>query len=256
MGRVLERGDLFFFYRPRVEGDEADEAAGADDVQRFFFVLEPDGAQRLRQIVIGRKRLPDPESHERGWGVVALVTDDPAEMRRELEPTTYETKASETGTRGVRVLPEARPAGEARYAIVEHERHTHFAYALELPSEPGPVQRELRIKREASYIIAVRNPETPAPPGAGLTPRERADYPPEFLERFDGRRFSLVDPPSLLDFEGAELVLIGAAEDVSDDLDVDLDAESEALEHSDILHDLRLRLDELKTEPLERGTWR
>ncbi len=46
MGRVLERGDLVFFDRPRVEDDEADDVTvGVDDVERFFFVLEPDGAR-------------------------------------------------------------------------------------------------------------------------------------------------------------------------------------------------------------------
>ncbi len=150
--------------------------------------------------------------------------------------------------------PDARPAGEARYAIVEHEGHTHFGYALELPPEPGPLQDELQIEREASYIVAVRNPEAPAPTAAGLPAHEHAEYPPELVERFDSRRLVLLDPPSLLDYEGAELVLIGAAEDVSDELGVDLDSASEELESADILRDLRLRLDELTSEQLERGT--
>jgi len=55
---VLERGDVFFFYRPRVEREEADDL---EDVQRFFLVLRPDGRQRFRELVVGRKRLPDPE---------------------------------------------------------------------------------------------------------------------------------------------------------------------------------------------------
>jgi len=158
--------------------------------------------------------------------------------------------------RGTRVQPEARPAGEAGYAIVDHDGHTHLAYALELPREPGDVQRELRIEREASYVVAVRNPEAPAPPGAGLTPRERAEFPREFLDRFGGRRFIPLDPPSLLDYEGAEIVLIGAAEDAEAELGIDLDAERERLEDADIFQDLRLRARELPTEPLEQGKWR
>lgn len=36
----------------------------------------------------------------------------------------------------LRVQPETRPAGEARYAIVDHGDHSHLAYALELPHAP------------------------------------------------------------------------------------------------------------------------
>jgi hypothetical protein len=248
MSTVLERGDVFFFYRPRVELEEAD---GLEDVQRFFFVLKPDGKRRFRRLVVGRKRLPGPEQHERVWAFVAEVAGGPDELRDDVERTAYKTT-----TRGQRVLPEARPAGEGRYAIVRHDDHTHLAYALELPAEPGEVQRELRLEREASYVVAVRNPDAPAPPGAGLPPRERAQLPQELRERFGGRRFAPLDPPGFLDHEGVELVLIGASEDVREELGLDLDAERERLENADIFRELGLRPDELPTEPLETGRWR
>src|SRR6266850_7264748 len=112
MSHVLERGGILFFYRPRVDVEEAD---AFEDVQRFFIVLRPVGTRRFRRIVIGRKRLPDPEAHERVWGLVVEVADDPAELLEELERKAYETK-----TRGTRELPEARSAGEGRYSIVDH----------------------------------------------------------------------------------------------------------------------------------------
>jgi hypothetical protein len=34
---------------------------------------------------------------------------------------------------------------------------------LELPEIPGPTQREFEIKKEASYIISVKNPEVNIP---------------------------------------------------------------------------------------------
>jgi hypothetical protein len=40
MSEILEQGDVFFFYRPRVG---VEEVRGLDDVQRFFCMLEPDG---------------------------------------------------------------------------------------------------------------------------------------------------------------------------------------------------------------------
>lgn len=247
MADVLEQGEIFFFYRPRVGAEEADELR---DVQRFFFVLEPDGGRLFREIVVGRKRMPGPERHEREWAFVATVASRPEDIREHLEPKTYETK-----TRGVRTEPPARPAGEGRYSIVRHEDHTHLAYALELPPEPGPVQHAFRIEKEASYVVAVRNPEAPAPRGAGLPGHRRADFPPDVLERFGGRRFAALDPPVLLDYEGAELVLVGASEDVRSELGIDLDVERERLETADLLRDLRVRPEELPTEPLSDGRW-
>jgi hypothetical protein len=155
---------VFFFYRPKVD---ADEVRSLDDVARFFFILDPDELDWDRMVVVGRKRLPDAERHERAWALVAEVEASPERVRGDLGPRVYRTK-----TRGVRVRPTARPVGEGRYVLADHEGHTHLAYGLELPSEPLDAQRLFGIDRQASYIIAVRNPEMPPPPGAGL-PRAR-----------------------------------------------------------------------------------
>jgi hypothetical protein len=247
MSRILERGDLFFFYRPRVATDRVE---GVGDVQRFFFVLEPDPAKLFRRLVLGKKRLPDPSEHKRTWAFVADVAKRPEELREELEPKEYDTK-----TRGTRVQPEARPAGEARYAIVEHDGHTHVAYALELPRRRGAVQKVLGIEREASFIAAVRNPDTPAPRGTGLPPRERAAFPKRLLKLFRGRRFVSLSPPEFLDYVGAEIVLIGAAGDAERELGIDFDTRRERLEAADLVRDLRLRIGEdVPAEPL-KGRW-
>lgn len=103
VSRILERGDIFFFYRPRVN---AARAYDFEDVQRFFFVLRPDGKRLFREIIVGRKRLPDPDSHEREWAFVAEVSPRASELEDELEADVYDTK-----TRGLRVEPEARPRG-------------------------------------------------------------------------------------------------------------------------------------------------
>jgi hypothetical protein len=93
-------------------------------------------------------------------------------------------------TRGRRTQLEARPAAAGRCAVGDHGGHTHLAYALELPREPGDVQCALNIRREASFIIAVRNPDAPAPAGTGLDPRCRARLPTRLQERFRGQRSS------------------------------------------------------------------
>jgi hypothetical protein len=224
---LVEAGDVFFCYRPRVGLEEVHDL---DDVQRFFAVVRPDGGQRYRELVIGAKRLPDTARHERAWAFVAEVTEDPAELRHHLERKEYQTK-----TRGTRVQPEAPPAGEGRYAIVPHDRHTHLAYWLEEPRDPGPTQELFNVERAASYIVAVKNPEAPTPPGVGLPGDRRADFPPELLKRFGGRRYAPLDTPELLDYKGAELVLIGATTDVSRELGIDLDLDDERVESADLL---------------------
>ena len=211
MSRVLEHGHVFFLYRPRVG---AEEVRRLEDVQRFSLLLHSEGRALFRRLIVGRKRLPDLRTHERVWAFVADVAGGPP-------------------------APDAYPAGEGRYALVDHGGHTHLAYVLELPPRPGEAQRIFGIEREASYVIAVRNPDAPAPPSAGLQPRRRPDYPDPLRARFGGRRFSPVDPPELLDHEGAEVVIIGAAADAETELGIDLDPETERIE--------------LPFEPLERG---
>src|SRR2546430_3720374 len=161
MPQVLERGDIYFLYRPRVEQTSA---SGLEDIQRFFMILSPRGKPMHRLIVIGRKRLPEIEDeHERNWGFVQMVARNPDDLKGELGRIVYATK-----TRGERHLAPTRPAGEGVYAIVAHDSHTHLAFTVELPTRPGEVQEELNIPKQGSYIIAIRNPEIAAPPGLGL----------------------------------------------------------------------------------------
>ena len=45
------------------------------------------------------------------------------------------------------------------YEIVNRDgRKTSFAYKLEIPREPGEVQQELQIKKEASYTLSIKVP--------------------------------------------------------------------------------------------------
>jgi hypothetical protein len=238
VSRILEQGNIFFFYRPRVRVDQVDDLS---DVRNFSFLLKPDDRSLYRRVIVGRKRLPEPREHERNWAFVVDVTEDPSELREEIESE-----------------PKARPVGEGRYAIAEHDNHTHLVYLLELPRQPGRAQDVFRIRPEASYIIAVRNPHADAPSPAGLRPDQRAKYPPELMEYFGNRRFIAVVDRRLLDYEGAEMVLIGAAEDVSAELGIDLDPEEERLEDADPFRNLDLHPAEMPTEPLQerRLIWR
>jgi hypothetical protein len=120
MSEVLERGLIYFLYRPRVDHEEV---RGLDDVQRFHLVLRPRDRPVWRMLQVGRKRLPAvAPGHERFWAFIDKVARSPGELESELAGQTYQTK-----TRGQRVQPPARPAGEGCYLLVGHGAHTHLA---------------------------------------------------------------------------------------------------------------------------------
>ena len=249
---TLERGHIYFFYRPRVHPpDEEWQPKSLDDIGRTYIVVHPGGGRPYRRIVLGRKRLPDVSKHEREWGFVDLVSRTARDIEQDLEEEEYETK-----TRGERVRPAARPAGEGVYSLVRHDRHTHIAYVLELPVKPGPVQRELHIERESSYVVSVKNPEAPSPPGAGLPPDRAADYPKSLQALFQGRRFLPADPPELLDYPGAQLLFVGATTDVQSELGIELNPQHEDEHTAAIFRDLHITRSRFPVEPLFKGKWR
>jgi len=113
---LLERGNIYFAYRLRVE---AQTAHGFDDVQRLYVVLSPRGKASYRLIVIGQKKLPVVAGggDRMAWGFVEEVSSRPEDVEDELDPRRYFTK-----TRG----------------------------------------------EDGNYIVNVKNPKTPSPPGTGL----------------------------------------------------------------------------------------
>jgi hypothetical protein len=249
VSEVLEDGDIYFLYRPRVEDEHVESLA---EVQRLLVVLRPWRKHgRTRLLVVGRKHLPEIDERARLWAFVDKVADRPEQLRDALEPRRYTT-----ATRGERFQPPARPAAEGAYAISRHDDHTHLAYQLELPRHLGPPQRELDIEQEASYVVTVKNPQAPSPPGVGLPGPGRARLPADLQKRFRTRRFAPLDPPTFLDHPGTEMVLIGAAHDASAELGIDLDAEVERAARNTIFEDLRIGRDDRPTEPLFAGQWR
>ena len=79
------------------------------------------------------------------------------------------------------------------------------AYILELPEVPGVTQKEFQIKKEASYIISVKNPEIQASGYTAFIDR-KPDYPKTLKEKFGNRRWIKVDDPHLLDYENAQAI--------------------------------------------------
>jgi hypothetical protein len=244
---IVEQGDIFFAYRPRVgEG----EAEGLEDVQRFFMVLKPQSGAAFRLGVLGRKRLPDADRHERIWGFIDKVAKSGSAVEAEFKEHHYGTK-----TRGERTVRAVRPAGEGVYALLRRGRNLHLTYELELPERPGEVQEEFNIEQQGAYILSIANPEKPAPPGAGLPESEAAHYPKSLQREFRGRHFAS-DDPHLLDYEGAEFILIGARTDPERAYDIDIETEHETAATADIFRRLKMSRREHPLEPLWQGEWR
>lgn len=244
---VVEKGDIYFAYRPRIETEAAE---GLGDVQRFYMVLKPEGQKRFRVAVLGRKRLPQAREHERIWGFIDSVPATGAAVEKEFQEQHYATK-----TRGERTLPPVRPAGEGVYALTRRGRNLHLSYELELPRHPGEVQQEFNIEPQAAYIVAIKNPERPSPPGSGLPDKAEANYPKPLEREFRGRRFAAEDP-HLLDYEGAEFILIGARTDPERAYNLDIEAEDETASNADIFRQLKMSKREHPIEPLIKGEWR
>lgn len=238
MTNYVEKGDIYFFYRPKVD---ADKIRSIDDVQRLHLVLVADNEDTARLFVVGRKQLPEivkgkSKSTEREW-MMNYLTGKPQAIGEALAPLEYQTK-----TRGEREQGEAIPVGEGRYVIFERNNSTRLAYHLSNPSKPGKAQDELGILREASYIISVRNPAIDVP---GF-PDSKPDYPKALQDKFADKRWIDIDDTRLLDYESAQLLLIGAHSDLSEE-EIDITGKA------DLFKTLGLKKREWPTEALEKG---
>jgi hypothetical protein len=191
MVEVLERGDIGFFFRPRVQPADAPlgAVAIAAGVQSFFLVLSPAGGEH-RRVRVGRKRMPV-RAGERLWARVERVGSLQRVLGDQLEAEEYSTK-----TRGERYQPGARPIGQGAYAFARHDDHIHLVYRLD-QLEPD-LPDEVHVPEAGSDIVLFER-----------VPRGNAVW-------------TTTGEPGLLDDEGAELVIIGVTGDPDHDLGIDV----------------------------------
>ena len=202
---IIEQGNIFFFYRPKIDTEEVEDIK---DVQRFYMVTGTESTtsnkrkdDTYRLFLVGQKQLPEivegkSTSKERNWALNILTTSNAEDIHKELLPAEYTTE-----TRGKRRLAAATPAGEGKYSIVKHDGHTELAYLLELPQEVGHTQKEFEIRKEASYIISVKNPEISVPGFAAFSSARKPEYPSRLMEMFGDRRWIDIENSELLDYE-------------------------------------------------------
>jgi hypothetical protein len=274
---VLEKGDIFFFYRPKAKvADDGNrgEVKSIEDIRRFFMVTatstaantedeqqqqfdettsktpKKEESSRYRLFVIGKKSLPEIRTtearrSERYWAKVGGVFANPQELTSELLSDEF------------RKGDAARAVGEGKYAIVKHQDHAELAYVLEMPEEPGEAQRELGIEKEASYIVSIINPKAPVPAGYPSS-EERPNYPESILKEFgENENFiSLARDLRFINFQNAQMILVGAREGrdvIQKEFGIDIREEKETVHSADIFNKLKIEKDKVPTKPLIEG---
>lgn len=246
--KVLEAGNLYFVYRPKVERESV---ADADDIQRVHMVLDVHGKSWFRLITLGKKEFPVRDGeNQQGWAFVETVSDSAETLEKGMRREVYETK-----TRGQRTQPAVRPVGEGVYQLVlDQDGQTRLLYALELPESLGTAQNELNIHQTGNYVVSIKNPDKPSPEGAGFQQGDRqADFPKELQEKFRDRKFIPANPPEFLDHAGAELLLISTHSKGPQAIGSDLQPQSEDEQTSEAINKLRMRKTRHPLEPLLEG---
>jgi hypothetical protein len=118
------------------------------------------------------------------------------------------------------------------------------------------VQKAFNIPDEASLAISIANPEKRGGPRtAQLSEEQQAHYPKSLQKEFRGRKFATEDP-RLLDYEGAQVIFIGARDDPEEAYHIDLQPAKESEGSADIFKQLRFAKSRHPVEPLLRGEWR
>ena len=281
VAEVLEKGDIFFFYRPKakvVNDGSGGDVKSIEDIRRFFMVTastitaaatntgskyqeqfdntnrttskEEGESSRYRLFVIGKKSLPEIRTtearrSERYWAKVGGIFENPQELTNELLADEF------------RKGDAARPVGEGKYAIVKHQDHAELAYVLEMPEEPGEAQRELGIEKEASYIISAINPKVPVPAGYPSS-EEPPNYPESILKEFGQNEnfVSLARDLRFINFQNAQMILVGAREGkdvIQKEFGIDIKEEKETVHSADVFSKLKIEKDRVPIKPLIEG---
>jgi hypothetical protein len=178
---VLEKGDIFFFYRPKTKiVDGSGDVKSIEDIRRFFMVTatttaanteneqqqqfdgtngktpKEEESQRYRLFVIGKKSLPEIRTSEarrseRYWAKVGGIFENPQELTSELLSDEF------------RKGDAARPVGEGKYAIVKHQDHAELAYVLENARGARRGSEGIRHRKGSKLYCFYYQPKSPCP---------------------------------------------------------------------------------------------
>lgn len=179
--KVLEKGDVFFFYRHRVHGTGAH---GIQDVARSFIVLRPTSpwtasevkhssfvpGATFRLLVVPKKVLP------KSGGVKEMAFVEKAQVTlKELQETFLTGFDYMTQTHGATTMPEAKLYAKGVYTITSTHQGSYLAYILTVPKKLGPLQEDFGLRKQGSWLVQSKNPKVFSPPSVSLP--ESPDYP-------------------------------------------------------------------------------
>ena len=225
--QILEKGNIYFFYRARVGVDHPKSAA---EIARSFIVLRPDADEKkdCRLIALPKKKLPR-SGHDRFMAILLNAHVSYDELHLFLGAD-VEGDGEESNKVSVAF-------GEGVYALVSTAggRESHLVYSLTVPSELGQVQHELGLgSKKGCFIVSTKNPEFPMPINAKMV-HGGPEYSDDIKAGFHGRRWAPLQPQHL-EYDSTYLLLIGeshgaekifAEQDVAGELeelaDADLD---------------------------------
>ncbi|KAJ0332855.1 hypothetical protein COL5a_001582 [Colletotrichum fioriniae] len=206
---ILEKGIIYFFFRARVNIDDAEEV---DDIARSYMILRPIGidsslgdgpigdAGNTRLLALPKKVFPE-TGRDKFMVFVEKAGASFAELKEQfLSGADNQTKS------GVSHAPAATPAGEGVYVITTTGSDSHLAYMLTLPSDLGEVQKELGLKEKGSFILSTKNPYKKGPANASLD--QTPDFPDSIKDDFRDLRWTNTKPEHL-DYPYAQFLFIG-----------------------------------------------
>jgi hypothetical protein len=223
---ILEKGIIYFFFRPRVN---ITDPQGIEDVAHSYIVLRPlplgaklgegplEDAGNAHLLALPKKMLPK-SGRDRFLVFVEKGEASIKELREGFAGNEYATKTSryilfsilrkDSGLMGnsTSTTEPVTPFAEGIYAITSTGRESHLACHLTVPPSIGEIQKELGLHEQGSFVVSVKNPETPSPGNAGLD--NPAKYPEELQKKFRGLRWMPLEP-ELLKYEGTQVLLIG-----------------------------------------------
>ncbi|WP_010299694.1 hypothetical protein [Candidatus Odyssella thessalonicensis] len=193
---VLQKGNIYFFYRPKVQHLFAHTI---DEVQGLLLVFKPVDLNKYIIVRVGKKKLPEDSPY---FAFVEKVCSSLEDLKEAFKEEHYETSTQENKDVGA-----AQCVGEGKYLFLDHEQHTHLCFQLTNMAAASDLPKEFHLTPSGDYLISVKNPQKSST--AGLPSQEKATYPLGLQNNFGDYRFIPLNSPEYLNYEGAEFLIIG-----------------------------------------------
>lgn len=171
---VLEKGNIYFFYRHRVSGLATH---GIHDIARSFIVLRPASPEAasdvqndslgfgamFRLLVIPKKVLP------KYGGVKEMGFVEKAQITlKELQESFITGFDYNTQAHGARTMPDAKLYAKGVYTITSTQHGSYLAYIITEPNKLGSVQEDFGLHERGSWLVQSKNPKASNPPFVNL----------------------------------------------------------------------------------------